>query len=342
MEAGLILVNSDLIDLVESQLLGTGLNVNDDEDITMADDLLDLELDTMILSQSTCSNVVFRVPYKTMHDSQTSNSRLSSELCCKDQTRSNNNSALSDTTRSLTYKGMPPLEMVWDTKLTSATLPKILINQSSWVTRDTETMIQQYRGDKYCTTCRLCQQHFTTPRRLRVHVSQHFITTFCPCGEYSYHREYILRHQRTMECHPRYLYDVDELSFPTFLGLIKPLISDPVRYERLFHGFPAPRAVTQGPITKPPGYKKPTSPPPPRPHRPSSPDQGQSGPPADRSPQQKALALTRLSPVFTETTLAVFFTQPTLLHCQKSERSRTKDPRAGDPANSAPDLSCCQ
>jgi len=77
--------NSDLIALIESQLLGTELHVNGDENIAMADGLLDLELDTMPLSQSTRPDTVFRVPYKKIHDSQTSNSRLSSELCCKDQ-----------------------------------------------------------------------------------------------------------------------------------------------------------------------------------------------------------------------------------------------------------------
>jgi len=64
-----------------------------------------------------------------------------------------------------------------------------------------------------------------------------------------------------MECHPRHLYGIDELSFPTFLGLIKPFIFDPVRYERLSQGFPAPRAVTQRLVTKSPGYRKPSSPP---------------------------------------------------------------------------------
>jgi len=58
MEPGLSSANSDLIDLIESQLPETVSNVNDDEDVAMADDLLDLELDTMILSQSTHSNVV--------------------------------------------------------------------------------------------------------------------------------------------------------------------------------------------------------------------------------------------------------------------------------------------
>jgi len=78
MEIDLTSVNSDLFDLIESQLLETELHVNDDEDIVMADDLLDLELDTMSLSQFTRRDTVSRVPYKKMHDSQTSNSRLSS------------------------------------------------------------------------------------------------------------------------------------------------------------------------------------------------------------------------------------------------------------------------
>jgi len=228
----------------------------------MADDLPDLELDTMFLSQSTCPNPVSRVPYKKMHDSQTSNSRWSSELCCKDQSRSNNNSALLDVTRSPSYEDMPPLKMAWETDPTNATLPEILLTQSSWVTKDTETLIQQFRGDDTCTTCRLCQQHFTTHRRLRVHVPQHYTTTFCLCGEYSYYRDYILRHQRTMECHTGHLYDVDKHSFTTFLNLIKPFISDPARYERLNQEFPAPRAITHGPCPKPPGFKRRSSPPP--------------------------------------------------------------------------------
>jgi len=147
-----------------------------------------------------------------------------------------------------------------------------------------ETLIQRHRGDEDCTTCRLCQQHFTTPRRLRVHVPQHFITTFCPCGEYSYHRDYILRHRRTMDCHTGHLHDVDETSFPTFLGLIKPFISDLVCYERLSQGFPAPRAVTHGPVPKPPGYKKSASPP----------AHTVPRPPAGKSPHQEVLAITCL------------------------------------------------
>jgi len=247
---------SDLIALIESQLLGTELHVNGDENITMADGLLDLEPDTMPLGQSTRTNTVIRVPYKKMNDSQTSNSRLSSELCCKDQFRSNNNSALLDTTCSPNSDDLPPMEIVMEEEPQTTALPTILLKQSNWVTDDTESLIRSNRGDDNCTTCRLCQQQFTTPRRLRVHVPQHFITTFCPCGEFSYHRDYILRHQRTMACYTGHLYDVDEPLFPTFLNIIKPCISDPIRYERLLQGFPSPRAITQGPCPAPPGYKK--------------------------------------------------------------------------------------
>jgi len=184
MEIDLTSANSGLVDLIESQLLETELHVNDNEDIAMADDLLDLELDTMSLSQFTRPDTVFRVPYKKMHDSQTSNSRLSSELCCKDQIRSNNNSALLDATRSPNYGDMPPLELVWDDDAPPTSLPDILLKRHRWVTRETEDQIQTHRGSDDCTTCRLCQQHFSTHRRLRVHIPQHFITTLCPCGEF--------------------------------------------------------------------------------------------------------------------------------------------------------------
>jgi len=114
----------------------------------------------------------------------------------------------------------------------------------------------QYRGPDDCTTCRLCQQHFSSHRRLRVHIPQHFLTTFCPCGEYSYHRDYILRHQRIMKCHTGHLFDVDRHNFITFLSIIKPFIMDPAHYDRLKQEFPSPRPITSGPCTRPTGYKE--------------------------------------------------------------------------------------
>jgi len=226
MEIDLTSVNSDLVNLIESQLLETELHVNDDEDIVMGDDLLDLELDTMSFSQFTRRDTVSRVPYKRMHDFQTSNSRLSSELYCKDQTLSNNNSALLDATRSPTYDDMPPLELAWDEDTPPASLPDVLIRRHRWTTQATEDQIQAHCGSDECTICRLCRQHFSSHRRLRVLVPQHFVTTFCPCGEFSYHRDYILRHQRTMGCHIGHLYDVDRRGFPTFLNLIRHFITD--------------------------------------------------------------------------------------------------------------------
>jgi len=200
-----------------------------------------------------------------MHDSQTSNSRLSSELCCKDQLRSNNNSAFVDTTRSTHSDELPPMEIVTEDKSQTTALPTILSKKSNWVTDETEALIKDNQGDDNCTTCRLCRQQFTTHRRLRVHVPQHYITTFCPGGKFSYHRNYVLRHQRTMACYTGHLYDVDEHLFPTFLNIIKLCISDLSRYTRLLQGFPSPREITQGPCLAPRRHKKnlkaPSSPP---------------------------------------------------------------------------------
>jgi len=210
----------------------------------------------MSLSQSTRTSTVVRVPYKEIHDPQTSNSRLSSELCCKGQLRSNNNSAFVDTTRSSHSDELPLMEIVTEDESHTTTLPSILLKKSNWVTDETEALIKASRGDDTCTTCRLFQQQFTTHRRLRVHVPQHYITTFCPCGEFSYHRDYILRHQRTMACYTGHLYDVDEHLFSTFLNIIRPCISDSSHYTRLLQGFPSPREITLGPCPAPRGYKK--------------------------------------------------------------------------------------
>jgi len=75
---------------------------------------------------------------------QTSNSRLTSELCCKDQILSNNNSALLDTTRSPNYNDLPPpMEIVCKEEPNTTALPAILFKKSNWVTDDTEALIQR-------------------------------------------------------------------------------------------------------------------------------------------------------------------------------------------------------
>jgi len=64
-----------------------------------------------------------------------------------------------------------------------------------------------------------------------------------------------------MDCHPGHLYDVDETSFPMFLGLSNPSSLTPFATNVCPKGS-RPRAVTHGPVPKPPGYKKYVSPPP--------------------------------------------------------------------------------
>jgi len=247
-------VNSKLIHRIESELPGTTFHVNNDEDAVMADGLLDLELDT-VLGQSTRDQLVSRVPSKSC-DSQTSNSRPSPELCCKDPPRSDNNSTFVEDTLAPVSPGMPSLEMTWDPEpapptSTTKHLPHQLETTPSWTTPATEMEMKKYRGDDNNRECRLCQQRFTTHCRLRVHLPQHFITTFCPCGEYSYNRDHVLHHQRTMHCFKGHVHDVDESSYPSFLEIIRPLITDSARLSRLEQGFPPPRPVIPGPVGKP-------------------------------------------------------------------------------------------
>jgi len=56
--------------------------------------------------------------------------------------------------------------------------------------------------------------------RLRVHLPQHYVTTFCACGEFSYNQDYVLRHKWTMKCNIEYLFEVDAVTFPEFFKII--------------------------------------------------------------------------------------------------------------------------
>jgi len=155
--------------------------------------------------------------------------------------------------------------MAWDLEPTPSTstlaitnrqLPHALESKSYWTAPETERIISQQRGDIDNITCHLCQQHFTTSRRLRVHTPQHYITTFCPCGEYSCQRDYKLRHQHTMNCFQSHIFNVDEFSYPRFFELIQPFVLDKAKLERLLQGFSAPRPITYGAVSKPPNYQK--------------------------------------------------------------------------------------
>jgi len=126
-------------------------------------------------------------------------------------------------------------------------LPTLLLKRPRWTAVSTVLKIAEAKGDLENTTCRLCQQIFTTPH-LKVHMPQHCITTFCPCGEYSCNRDYILRHQRTMNCHVGHLFDVDEPTFPEFSNVIRLLVKDlPVCLTRSPPLGPSLRGHYQGP-----------------------------------------------------------------------------------------------
>jgi len=117
------------------------------------------------------------------------------------------------------------LEMSWDDNLILETQPSSLIEnqpalkdgglptapyqQSDLTFPSTRIDIINTLGAPENTACQLCQQQLTTYGRLRVHVVQHFTTTFCPCGEFSYNRDYVLRNRRTMKCHLGHFSEVD-------------------------------------------------------------------------------------------------------------------------------------
>jgi len=74
--------------------------------------------------------------------------------------------------------------------------------------------------------------------------------TFCSCGEFSYTRYYVLRHQRTTKCYLGHLFEVDASMFGEFFQLIYPLVQDNGKLLQLVKGFPSSRAVTAGPCPR--------------------------------------------------------------------------------------------
>jgi len=69
METGLLSVQYDSINLVESDMLETLATGNGGESMIMADDLLDLKLEFMTLNQSTPLPTVSRVRSERVRDS---------------------------------------------------------------------------------------------------------------------------------------------------------------------------------------------------------------------------------------------------------------------------------
>jgi len=114
METGLLSADSDSINFVELDLLETSTTVNGDESMVKADDLLDLELESMTFSQSTPLPSVSRVSYKGVCDSQATQSQVSHKLRCYNPCRSNTNSALLDITRPASSGALSSPDVIWD------------------------------------------------------------------------------------------------------------------------------------------------------------------------------------------------------------------------------------
>jgi len=108
-------------------------------------------------------------------------------------------------------------------------LPQALLRQTTWTTRRTRTLIQALIGTDDNRQCDECRQTFSTVKRLRVHIPQHFTITFCPCGFHHFCRNMILRDQRTQDCYTGHLYEVDADSYTEFIDLMLPHVTDPAR-----------------------------------------------------------------------------------------------------------------
>jgi len=128
-------------------------------------------------------------------------------------------------------------------------LPRVFSTRSHWTSTKTRILIAEACGEPSNTKCPTCGRSFTSHRRLRIHVQQHYVNSFCPCGEFSFQRDYVLKHQRIGRCHTGRIFDVDADNYLEFRDLILPHISDPKKRELLSQGFPACRPTSQ---TQPP------------------------------------------------------------------------------------------
>jgi len=124
-------------------------------------------------------------------------------------------------------------------------LPLALTAQQFWITEETRQKIEEACAGLGNLKCRHCSRKFSSTRRLKVHAPQHYINVFCPCGEFSYQRDYVLRHQRISRCHTGRIFSVDEASYPEFRNLILPHVGDPRKRASLALGFPACRPLLE-------------------------------------------------------------------------------------------------
>jgi len=139
------------------------------------------------------------------------------------------------------------LDMTDFTRTTDKTLalPQALLNRTNWTTRRTCTLIQALIGTDDNRRCDECRRTFSTMKRLKIHVPQHFTVTFCPCGVHHFYKDAILRHQRTQNCYTGHLYEVDANSYTEFRDLILPHVTDLDRRQTLLDRFPATRPTVE-------------------------------------------------------------------------------------------------
>jgi len=124
-------------------------------------------------------------------------------------------------------------------------LPQALLKRTNWTTRRTRMLIQTLIGTDDNRRCGECRRTFSTLKRLKVHIPQHFTVTFCPCGVHHFYRDAILRHQRTQTCYTGHLYEVDADSYTEFRDLVLPHVTDTDRRQTLLHKFPATRPTVE-------------------------------------------------------------------------------------------------
>ena len=94
-----------------------------------------------------------------------------------------------------------------------------------WLTEDTRYKVAEAISGRYRDTCKYCDLRAPT-RRLRVHVRQHFIRCFCPCGFNRVSRHSVGDHQRRNGRSSLHggtdgkIYEVDKESYPAFCTAI--------------------------------------------------------------------------------------------------------------------------
>jgi len=132
-----------------------------------------------------------------------------------------------------------------ETNYQQLALPLVLTERPHWTTAETRRKIERDCGEDGNRKCRQCGRKFTTTWRLRVHVPQHYTNICCPCGKFSFQRNYVLRHQRIARCHMGQIFMVDRETFPDFRDLVLPHVCDPHKRATLAQGFPACRPTLE-------------------------------------------------------------------------------------------------